>query len=814
MLYLSNLILQRYRILIFELKFAYIMQQKNSTKFFNRIFWIAVATPIIIIVVIFTLINTGNYGFMPSFEELENPKSNLASEIYSSDQVILGKYYLQNRSISSFNDLSPFLVNALIVTEDVRFYEHSGIDLESLIRVLVKTLILGQSTGGGSTISQQLAKNLFPRDLDENMLIIKFKEWITAVKLERNYTKEEIIAMYFNTVPFGSGAFGIKAASKIFFNSNTDSLKIEEAALLVGIVNAPTRFSPIPPRHPKDSLRIRRQRRSIKRRNIVLSQMRKYEVYSHISDSQYDSIMKIPIKLNYKNQAHDKGIATYFRAYLKSLLSAKEPNRERYVNYSSYKIDSAEWTDNELYGWVAKNPKPDGTYYNIYKEGLKIYTTIDSRMQTYAEMSVTEHLSSGKEPLQKAFERDIKWNARKPFSNALSKKQYDNIINLFIKTSERYRAYKADKLSDDEIMKLFMVPIEMSVFSWNGNIDTILSPLDSILYEKKFLRAGLMSMEASTGYVRAYVGGIDFEHFKYDQVNQARRQVGSTFKPFLYTMAMIDGHSPCYEVANIPWYFDKEEEKPRYSKNSREGEMVSLKYGLALSLNQISAWLINKYKPSVVVKLAKAMGIKSFIPEVPSICVGSPDIKLGEMVAAYCTFLNKGVYSSPLYVSRIEDRNGNVLAKFSSRKNAVISENTAYQMVNLMQGVADFGTSVRLRFKYGFTNPIAAKTGTTNNNSDGWFMGMVPDLMTGVWVGGELRTIRFNSSGLGQGANMALPIWAFYMKKVYEDKSLSVSDGAFPYPLNLDVEIDCEKYKMRDSTGMNSYNAILEDDIY
>jgi penicillin-binding protein 1A len=791
------------------------MQQENYKKLFNRIFWSVILIPFITVILFFTLISTGNLGFMPSFEELENPKSNLASEIYSSDQVLLGKYYLQNRSVANFSDLSPYLVKALIATEDVRFYDHSGIDFNSLFRVLVKTFLLGRDAGGGSTVTQQLAKNLFPRDLDESIYLIKFKEWVVSVKLERNYTKEEIIAMYFNTVPFGSGAFGIKSAARTFFNTTPDSLKIEEAALLVGIVNGPTMFSPIPPSHPADSLRIRRQQRSIARRNIVLSQMRKYEMLPQLSEMQYDSLMLIPIRLNYRTQAHDEGMATYFREYLKSMLSAHEPVRERYTDYESYQIDSSEWTENPLYGWVLKNPKPDGNYYNIYKDGLRIYTTIDSRMQQYAESAVAEHLGLGPDPLQEAFEKDIKWNARKPFSNALTKEQYDQIMNMFIKTSERYRVYKQkDSLNDAQIMKLFNEPVQMSLFSWKGKIDTVLSPLDSILYEKRFLRAGLMSMEASSGYVKAYVGGIDFEHFKYDQVNQARRQVGSTFKPFVYAMAILDNLSPCYQVANIPWYFDKEKEKPRYSKNPREGEMVSLKYGLALSLNQISAWLINKYKPAPVVDLAKRLGIKSPIPEVPSICVGSPDIKLGEMVPAYATFLNKGVHSSPLYVTRIEDRNGNVIAKFSSRKKEVISENMAYLMVNLMQGVADYGTSVRLRTKYKLNNPIAGKTGTTNSNSDGWFMGMVPDLMTGVWVGGDLRTIRFNSSGLGQGAHMALPIWALYMQKVYNDNSLNVSKGDFPVPLNLNIQTDCAKYQQIDSTSVNNYNTIIEGDYY
>ncbi len=791
------------------------MQIPKRKKLYTTIFWVILALPVLIVFSVFLLIITGNFGFMPTFEELENPKSNLASEIYSSDQIILGKYYLQNRSIVNFNQLSPYLVKALVATEDARFYEHSGIDFRGLGRVLFKTVILGQHKGGGSTITQQLAKNLFDRNLKENIVVIKFKEWITAIRLERNYTKDEIIAMYFNTVPFGSGAFGIKAACRTFFDTTPDSLKIEEAALLVGMANGPTRYSPLPPRHPKDSLRIRRLKRTLIRRNLVLAQMEKYKVLPRFSHEKYDSIRALSIKIHYKSQRHDKGIATYFRMYLRKLLTAQEPDSTRYRKPYDYRIDSTEWVENPLYGWVAKNPKPDGSYYNIYKDGLKIYTTIDSRMQEYAESAVTTHLGTGKDPLQKVFNREIRWRKHKPFSNDLSEEQYKRIMNMYVRTSERYRVYKIAKIPEKEIVKLFHTPVEMTVFSWHGDIDTTMTPWDSILYTKSYLRAGLMSMEPSTGYVKAYVGGLNYSHFKYDQVTQGRRQVGSTFKPFLYTLAMIDGYSPCYKVANIPWYFDKENEKPKYSKTKHAGEMVTLKYGLANSLNQISAWLINKYKPEPVVKLAKSMGIKSYIPAVPSICVGSPEIKLGEMVSAYCTFDNKGVYNSPVYVTRIEDRNGNVLAKFSSRKKAVISENTAYLMINLMQGVVDMGTSVRLRFKYGFKNPIAGKTGTTNNNSDGWFMGMVPNLVTGIWVGGDIRSIHFRSTALGQGANMALPIWALYMKAIYKDPGLTVSSGNFLRPINLKVETDCNKYNQRDSASAdNTYNSILEDEDY
>lgn len=790
------------------------MNTKNK-KLIISIFWILVAFPLVLVGFIMIFISMGWMGFMPSFEHLENPQSNLASEIYSTDQQLLGKYYLENRTIVNFEELSPNLVYALMATEDIRFKEHPGIDFRSLGRVLFKTLILGQKTGGGSTITQQLAKNLFARNTDENIVIIKFKEWITAIKLERNYTKDEIMAMYFNTVPFGSGAYGVNSASRIFFNKTPDSLKIEEAALLVGIVNAPTRYSPLPPLHKNDSIRIRRQERSWQRRNLVLTQMEKYEVLPHITHAQWDSLRALPITLNFRPQSHYQGSSTYFREFLRQMLTATEPKRENYGNDKErYSDDSLQWATNPLYGWCNKNFKPDGTPYNIYQDGLKIYSTVDSRMQQYAEESVTEHMGKAKDGLQAIFQKEMKWRKNPPFSNDLTPDMVNSIMNMFIKNSERYRVARVNGLTEDQIKEEFKRKTEMRVFTYRGDVDTLMTPLDSVIYYNSFLRAGFISIEPQSGYVKAYVGGINFEHFKYDHVNMAKRQVGSTFKPFLYTMAMIDGLSPCYKVANIPWYFDPVEKKPAYSKNNREGEMVTLKYGLALSLNQISAWLINKYGPANVVKLVKKMGIHSYVPEYPSICVGSPEITLAEMVGAYGTYTNKGIYTEPIYVTRIEDKNGNVISTFTPKKNVVISEQTAYLMVDLMKSVVDYGTSTRLRHKYGLMNEIAGKTGTTNSNSDGWFIGSVPNLVSGGWVGGEVRSIRFTSTDLGQGANMALPIWGLFMQKCYADKGLNISKAPFPIPDNVSHLIDCAAYDQMIKEEESSYNTTLDDEEY
>lgn len=805
--------------------------QKQKLVF--RIFWITLIIPFITIFLIFLMISTGNLGYIPSFDELENPKSNLASEIFSSDNKLLGKYYKENRTIVQFEDLSANLVNSLIATEDIRFHRHSGIDFIALGRVF-KGVVTGNHQGGGSTISQQLAKNLYRmREVLEeerpnpktkvgkmwNMAIMKFQEWVTAAKLEKNYTKEEIIVMYLNTVPFGHNAFGIKSASRIFFNTTPDSLRIEDAAVLIGLLRAPTYYSPI--RNPENSKR---------RRNIVLSQIEKYQSklkkltgFKPMTEEQFDSLRNLPLKAKYTRQSHTEGLSTYFREYLRTTMTAQKPKKENYPSWATQQFieDSIEWVENPLYGWCHKNKKPDGTSYNIYNDGIKIYTTIDSRMQKYAEESVKEHMGKGYTikgrtypPLQKTFEK-IELSRRKnaPFSWRLNDKQIDNIIWTSIRRSERYRIAVNRKLDSTKIMKEFKTPTQMTVFTWNGDKDTTMTPYDSILYYKSFLRAGFMSMEPGTGYVKAYVGGIDFIHFKYDHVMQARRQVGSTFKPFVYTLAMMPGgYSPCYQVPNVPVVIDmppgspKPTYSPKFSKSKLDGEMISLKLGLALSLNQISAWVIKQYKPKAVIEISRKLGIKSPLEPVYSLCVGSAEVKLSEMIGAYGSYPNKGVWVEPIFVTRIEDKNGNIISIIKPKKREAIDENTAFRMVELMRGVVDYGTSTRIRHTYRLYSQIAGKTGTTNNNSDGWFIGYTPELVSGAWVGGEERSIHFSSTAYGQGASMALPIWALYMRRVLNDPKLNYDKNArFKEPEKSDGIIsDCNEYQQNNGDNSNT----------
>lgn len=801
-------------------------RKKKIYKILVFSFWTFFVAPIIAITILFYRIADGQMGFMPTFEELENPKSNLASEIYSSNGVMLGKYYKENRTVVSFDDVSPYLVNALVATEDIRFYEHSGIDFRALGRV-AKGLITGNKKGGGSTISQQLAKNLFPRDTTryrskfekaKKLAITKFKEWVIAVKLEKNYTKEEILVMYLNTVAYGSQAFGIKSAARTFFNSTPDSLKLEEAALLVGVVNAPTRYSPII--NPK---------RALYRRNVVLDQMGKY---GFLSKKENDSIRAIPIKLTYKVQTHNKGLSTYFREYLRTALNANEPKRENYGSYKKFAEDSLEWLNNPIYGWCKKNKKPNGKPYNLYKDGLKIYTTIDSRMQKYAEEAVAEHLCTY---LQPTFNKEKKGLTKGPFAWNLPNAQINKIYKNSIRRSERYRVLKKSGMKHEKILENFNKPKNMKIFRWRKlkkknlpkkekelrdlvwyeEVDTLMSPLDSIKYYKYFLHSGFMSMEPETGHVKAYVGGINYKYFKYDHAKLARRQVGSTFKPFVYTLAMMNGLSPCHKVANIPVTFEmptgQPSYTPQYSRNRKKGQMITLRYGLANSLNQVSAWILKQFKPEGVIKIARKMGVKSPLEPVPSLCVGAAEVTLCEMVGAYGTFVNRGVYTEPIFVNRIEDRNGNTISTFHAKKEEAISAETAYLMLHMMQGVIKFGTSVRLMYTYGLKNDIAGKTGTTNNNSDGWFMGITPHLVSGAWVGGEERSIHFNSTLLGQGANMALPIWATYMQKVYADKELGIAKDNFDAPdKDISVEIDCSKYEKEKLDNNN--DPIMGDD--
>ncbi len=729
-------------------------------KFFNYILklWLLWTVMLALVIIFFYGIISEWYGPMPTFEELENPKSNLASEVYSSDGVLLGKYFIENRSNISYRHISPNLINALLAIEDIRFEEHSGIDERALMRVLYGVLT-GNHKGGGSTLTQQLAKNLFPRGrLSKPQLVLrKFQEWITALKLERYYSKEEIIAMYLNTVAFGHNSYGIKSASATFFDCSPDSLNVQQAALMAGVVNAPTRYSPIS--NPD---------RSLSRRNLVLSQMYKY---NYISKDVFDSIKQLPLGVSkYTMRDHNQGLATYVREYLRGQLKI----------------------------WCKTHYKPDGSPYNIYKDGLKIYTTIDSRMQRYAEEAVREHLSLD---LQPAFYTHWEGYTHAPFDfeEDEAEEAVEKIMLQSIKRSERYRLLRLAGTPMDSILLSFNTPREMRVFSWQGNIDTMMTPLDSIRYYKYILQAGLLSMESRTGYVRAMVGGIDYQYFKFDHVVQGKRQVGSTFKPFLYTLAMQEGeYSPCYKVSNISYsveLFDGTYWTPRNSGKDRIGEEVTLKWALANSNNWISAYLIGRFSPQSVRQMARKMGVKSDIPAVPSIALGTPDLSLYEMVGAMNTFANKGVYVTPTFITKIEDKNGNLLERFVPEKTEAMNEVTAYKMLKLMEGVVESGTGIRLRYKYGFNNPIAGKTGTTQNQSDGWFMGITPDITTGIWVGAEDRSIHFRTIGLGQGANMALPIWALYMKKVYSDPSLGISQGEFDKPLrDVMIEFDCEKY--------------------
>ena len=762
--------------------------ENSDFRKYTKAIWIVYFSLIGIIFLLFTTISLGWLGFMPSFEDLENPRSNLASEIYSSDQQMLGKYYIENRSNVHFEELSPNVVNALIATEDARFTDHSGIDARSVFRVIWKTIIgRDQGSGGGSTITQQLAKNLFPREDHPSKLklfSIKLREWVTAIKLEHNYTKQEIIAMYLNTVDFGNQSFGIKSAARTYFDKAPDSLSIEEAALLVGMLKAPTRYSPT--LNPDNAMR---------RREVVLKQM---QVYGFITEEQYREIKDYPLNMTrFKLQDHNYGEATYFREFLKTMLTRKKPVEDDYQNPKSYAEDMDHWDNNPLYGWCNKNLKSDGTPYNIFKDGLRIYTTVNSKMQRYAEEAVSEHL--GKE-LQRDFYRHWKGVKHAPYDYNLSQEKIDEIIMQSVYRSERYQSMKRAGVPKDIIMKAFNTKVRMRVFAWGGTKDTIMTPLDSVKYYKWFLLAGLMSVETQTGYVRAYVGGINYKYFKYDHVCLARRQVGSTFKPFVYTVAMQEGEfSPCTKVPNVPITFDLpngDKWEPKNSSDYKEGEMVSLKEAIANSINWVSAFLIKRYSPGPVIKVARKMGVRSDIPEVYAICLGTPDLSLYEMVGAFNAFGNKGVYIEPIFVTRIEDKHGNVLGRFVPRTNEAMSEETAWLMTNLLQGVVESGTGARLRGKYGMTNQIAGKTGTTDNNSDGWFMGIVPSLATGVWVGCEDRSVHFRSTLLGQGANMSLPIWALYMKKVLADKSLNIKAGDrfAPPPKNLKVETDCGKY--------------------
>lgn len=730
--------------------------------------WLFIWLPFLVVFLVVSLVAKEVLGDLPSVEELQNPKSNLATVIYSSDAKTLGKYYNENRINISFKDLDKDLVSALVATEDVRFYEHSGVDIKALFRS-ASGVFTGGSKGGGSTLTQQLAKMMFPREkLSKFQLVIrKIKEWVIAARLEKNYTKEEIMAMYLNKFDFLNLAVGIKSAAKIYFNTNSDSLRIEQAAMLVGMAQNPSLYNPI-----------RFKDRTTHRRNIVLAQMLKY---GYINQTQFDTLKIKPLGLNFHPEDHNDGPAPYFREYL----------RENFLK---------QWCENHI------NPDTKKPY-NIYKDGLRIYTTIDSRMQQHAEDAVNEHMYE----LQKAFFKDCKQKRNAPFAYNVNKKEIDNIMNSGMKRSDRYRELKQQGLSPEQIDKIFHTPTEMTVWSLRGEIDTTMTPMDSIRYYKSFLQTGFMAMEPQTGYVKAWVGGINHKHFKYDHVKVGKRQVGSTFKTFVYAMAIQEGYSPCYQLPCVrtcvtdglgkEWCPDNAGGDEKY-----ENKMITLKMALAMSINYISAELIKRFGPNAVVNLAKRMGITSQLDAVPAICLGTPDISVFEMVGANSTYANKGTYVQPTFITRIEDKNGKVLEEFIPNTDEVFSEEKAYVMIQLMRGVCDYGTGTRLRFKHNLRNQIAGKTGTTQNNSDGWFIGLTPELAAGCWVGGEDRSVHFNSMEQGQGASMALPIWGKFFSKVYADKTLKVSSGDFEKPANLgDIELDCSKYDKETGTSESNF---------
>ena len=743
--------------------------------------WIFLAVIVLAIVIVFVSISKGWIGYMPPVEELENPSYKFATEIFSEDEKVLGtwSYSKENRVYTAYKDLSPSIINALIATEDVRFVEHSGIDAKALFRAFVKRgLMFQKNAGGGSTLSQQLAKQLFTENVARNTLQRLFQkpiEWVIAVKLERYYTKEEILSMYLNKFDFLNNAVGIKTAAYTYFGCEPKDLKIEEAATLVGMCKNPSLYNPV-----------RFNERSRGRRNVVLEQMRKA---GYITDAECDSLQALPLKLTYNRVDHKEGLATYFREYLRGVMTAPKPVRSDYRGWQMQKFyeDSIAWETNPLYGWCAKNKKKDGTNYNIYTDGLKIYTTINSRMQQYAEDAVKEHLGDYLQPI---FFKEKEGSKNAPYARSLPEKRVEELLTKAMKQTERYRLMKEAGASEQQIRKAFDTPEEMTVFSWKGDKDTIMTPMDSIRYYKSFLRTGFMSMDPANGHVKAYVGGPNYVYFQYDMAMVGRRQVGSTIKPYLYTLAMENGFSPCDQARHVeqtlidengtPW-------TPRNANDKRYGEMVTLKWGLANSDNWISAYLMGKLNPYDLVRLIHSFGVRNkAIDPVVSLCLGPCEISVGEMVSAYTAFPNKGIRVAPLFVTRIEDNDGNVLATFSPEMEEVISVSSAYKMLVMLRAVINEGTGGRVR-RLGVKADMGGKTGTTNYNADGWFMGFTPSLVSGCWVGGEERDIHFDTMLHGQGASMALPIWSKYMVKVLGDKTLGYDENeTFQLPEGFD----------------------------
>ena len=767
-------------------------------KRFIHILWGMLVLGVLSAVLAFVAIWYGWIGYMPPISELQNPINRFATQVYSADGKVIGTWNenRENRVCIPYNTLSPHLVHALVATEDIRFYDHSGIDFFALGRAFIKRGLLGRaSAGGGSTITQQLAKQLYSEKAHSTLerLLQKPIEWVIAVKLERHYTKEEIIALYLNYFGFLHNAVGIKTAANTYFNKEPKDLNVTEAATLIGLCKNPSFFNPV--RYPD---------RSKERRNVVLAQMVKA---GYLSDAECSQYAEEPLALNFHRTDHKDGTATYFREFLRQYLMAKRPDKSNYPewNKSQYVYDSIAWVNDPLYGWCNKNTKKNGEPYNIYTDGLKVYTSIDSRMQQYAEDAVYRHLARF---LQPAFSKENRMKPNAPFTNQLTAAQVRSILNRSITQSDRYRNMKAAGYSEEEIRKAFRTPTDMAVFTYHGDIDTVMTPLDSIRYYKSFLRTGFVSMDPKNGLVKAYVGGMDFTHFQYDMATEGRRQVGSTIKPFLYSLAMENGFSPCDEAPNVQQTYTVAGRSwtPRNTSRSRYGQMVTLKWGLAQSNNWISAYLMSKLNPQQFVGLLRSYGF--YNPDIhPSLALalGPCEASVCEMVSAYTVFANHGIRCAPMFVTKIEDNEGNVIASFQPRMNEVISEASANKMLVELQAVVNEGTARRLRFKYNFKGEIGGKTGTTNRNSDAWFMGFTPELVSGCWVGGEDRDIHFDSMSMGQGATMALPIWAYFMQKVFADHRLGYTQSAtFAIPNGFDP---CAK----DEGGMGEYGI---DEVY
>lgn len=772
---------------------------------FVKWFWGILLVPAAVVLLMLLLTAAGAFGKLPSFEDLENPKSNIATEVYSEDGKLVGSFYVQNRSYVDFEDLSPALVAALISTEDSRFYSHSGIDFISLLRVAVKTVAMGNhSQGGGSTVTQQLAKNLFPRDTTNyrssvarkmHLVEAKFKEWITAVKLEYNYTKDEILAMYLNVVEFSENTYGIKSAAKTYFDKDPSELNVQESAILVGLVKAPTYYNPR--RNPENA---------VKRRNTVMTRMKSA---GYLNRHQLDSLVATPIELNYTPITHNDGLAPYFREMIRSVMTMQRPSRNQFANQWDYDQAVSQWDNNPLYGWCRKNRKADGTEYDIYRDGLKIYTTLNYTMQRYAEESLQKQMEENIQP-----QMEQQYRATKVLFRDTSRDEVEKIVQRAMRYSDRYRYLKKRGASQSEIDKEFNTPVETRIFTYGGEIDTLITPRDSILHHKRILRASFMAMDPTTGFVKAYVGGPNFRYFKYDMVKQGKRQVGSTIKPFVYTFAIDHlGMTPCTMVPNLPTTIESYTGEPWSPKEAGkveyDGVLHPLRWGLAMSRNNYSAWIMKQAKqPEAVAAFIHNMGIHSYIDPVNALCLGTPDVSLFEMVGAYSTFVNKGVSTEPLFVTRIEDRQGNVLSTFIATSTVAISEQTAYTMTNMLKGVVQAGTANRLVYSYDCGGiDMGGKTGTSQECRDAWFMGITPKLVGGAWVGGEDQSVHLNVRA--EGSVVALPIFGEFMKRVYANAALGVSkEDKFYVPLGA------QDYNCPGSAGTQQTEESTDEDEF